>query len=53
MRSRRGVLMSSEKSSANTLTGREGRAVPAATRHGWVGRFGHGTRTTTRASAGR
>jgi hypothetical protein len=36
MRMRRGVLISNEKSSANTLTGRAGRAVPAATAAGIV-----------------
>ena len=30
MRNRRGVLIKSEKSSANTETGEDGRAVPAA-----------------------
>jgi hypothetical protein len=30
MRKRRGVLIKSEKSSANTETGEDGRAVPAA-----------------------
>ena len=32
MRKRRGVLIKSEKSSANTETGEDGRAVPAATK---------------------
>src|SRR5687768_18409769 len=32
MRMRRGVLIKSEKSSANTETGEDGRAVPAATK---------------------
>ena len=31
-RKRRGVLIKSEKSSANTETGEDGRAVPAATK---------------------
>lgn len=38
MRIRRGVRMRSEKSSAKTLTGSAGRAVPAASRAGWTGR---------------
>ena len=32
IRMRRGVLIKSEKSSANTETGEDGRAVPAATK---------------------
>ena len=32
IRMRRGVLIKSEKSSANTDTGEDGRAVPAATK---------------------